>query len=145
MSIGSRQHTEFLLDFNCELNKKSRDDWKLLSSDHRHDARRSSRQYIRDIAKRVNRTKVWAERRTNIRCLYRVSFSHCVEKTKRVLRMGFRIIMKLSVARTLSFFYISNRGEGWVSVPCFKTALAKYSHKQTGCVWHLSPFPFFWH
>ena len=42
MSIGSRQHTEFLLDFNCELNKKSRDDWKLLSSDHRHYARRSS-------------------------------------------------------------------------------------------------------
>ena len=31
-----------MLDFNCELNKKSRDDWKLLSSDHRHDARRSS-------------------------------------------------------------------------------------------------------
>ena len=42
MSIESRQHTEFLLDFNCELNKKSRDDWKLLSSDHRHYARRSS-------------------------------------------------------------------------------------------------------
>ena len=38
-------NTEFLIDFNCELNKKSRDDWKLLSSDHRHDARRSSRQY----------------------------------------------------------------------------------------------------
>ena len=23
MLIGSRQHTEFLIDFNCELNKKS--------------------------------------------------------------------------------------------------------------------------
>ena len=34
-----------MIDFNCELNKKSRDDWKLLSSDHRHDARRSSRQF----------------------------------------------------------------------------------------------------
>ena len=31
-----------MLDFNCELNKKSSDDWKLLSSDHRHYARRSS-------------------------------------------------------------------------------------------------------
>ena len=82
MSIGSRQHTEFLLDFNCELNKKSRDDWKLLSSDHRHDARRSSQ---------------------------KVSFSP-KEKTIESARMGFRIIMKLSVARTLSF-YISNNGE----------------------------------
>ena len=33
-----------------------------------------------------------------------------VEKTKESARMGFRIIMKLSVARTLSF-YISNDGE----------------------------------
>ena len=35
-----------------------------------------------------------------------------VEKTKESARMSFRIIMKLSVARTLSFFYISNRGKG---------------------------------
>ena len=83
MLIGSRQHTEFLLDFNCELNKKSRDDWKLLSSDHRHDARRSSQ---------------------------KVSFSP-KEKTIESARMGFRIIMKLSVARTLSFFI--STGKGW--------------------------------
>ena len=34
-----------------------------------------------------------------------------VEKTKESARMGFRIIMKLSVARTLSFFI--STGKGW--------------------------------
>ena len=96
----NRIKTEFLIDFNCELNKKSMDDWKLLSSDHRHYARRSSH--------------VTADVITSICNAFGSKgflLSIVLDKTKESARMGFRIIMKLSVARTLSFF-ISNRGKG---------------------------------
>ena len=88
-------NTEFLLDFNCELNKKSRDDWKLLSSDHRHNARRSSHVTVDAITSICNAFDS------------KGFLLSVVEKTKESARRGFRIIMKLSVARTLSF-YISN-------------------------------------
>ena len=87
-----------MLDFNCELNKKSRDDWKLLSSDHRHDARRSSHVTVDVITSICNAFDS------------KGFLLSIVEKTKESARMGFRIIMKLSVARTLSF-YISSDGE----------------------------------
>ena len=78
------------------------DDWKLLSSDHRHYARRSSHMLLpKQSLAFVMPSAV------------KISFSgqaKPAKKTKESARMGFRIIMKLSVARTLSF-YISNRGE----------------------------------
>ena len=89
----NRIKTEFLIDFNCELNKKSMDDWKLLSSDHRHDARRLSHVTVDVITSICNAFDSKG-----------FLLSIVLEKTKESARMGFRIIMKLSVARTLSFF-----------------------------------------
>ena len=92
--------TEFLLDFNCELNKKSRDDWKLLSSDHRHDARRSSHTllsmqslaFVMPSTVKVSFSLLWRKLRE---CSNELSYNHEVECGSHSL-----------------FFYISNRGKG---------------------------------
>ena len=92
-------NTEFLLDFNCELNKKSRDDWKLLSSDHRHDARRSSHTLLsmQSLAFVMPST-------------VKVSFSLVLEKTCESVTNGFSYDDEVQCEPTLSFFYISNNG-----------------------------------